>query len=135
MPARHHEAEEGRLQLGMGQVVGGDVPADVVDGHEGLSRREGEPLGVVDPHEQRADEPRRGGHRDGVDPLERDARLVERALHHRHDVLAVAAGGDLRHHAAVDAVLRHLRVDDRRKDPAPVLHHGGGRLVAGAFDR
>ena len=106
----------------------------MVHRHQGQARGQGQPLGEVHPHQQRADEPRGVGDGDGVHLGELFAAPLQGLLHHGHNGLAVAAGGDFRHHAAVDFVLLHLGGHHRGEDFPPVLHQGGGGLVAGAFN-
>ena len=127
------QAEEGRLQLGEGEVVGGDVPADVVHGHQRHVHRQGGGLGEVHAHQQRADQPRRIGHGHGADVPARDAGGGERPLRQVADDLRVAAGGDLRHHAAVDGVQVGLGEYLVCEHLAPVAHQGHGGLVAGGL--
>ena len=54
--AADHQTEVGRLQLRMGDVVGGDVSRQMVYRHKGLSGGERQPLGKIHPHQQCADE-------------------------------------------------------------------------------
>ena len=73
-----------------------------------LAGRQRQSLGKVDAHQQGADEPRRIGHRQRVDGVEREVCLFERLRHHRHDRFGMTARGDLGHDAAVQTVLLHL---------------------------
>ena len=129
-----HQAQEGGCQLRAGEVVGGDVPPQMVHRDEGQPGGEGQALGEVHPHQQGPDEPRGVGDGDAVQVGEGLAALGQSLPHHPGDGLAVAAGGNLRHHAAVDLVFLHLRGDHRGEDLPPVLHHRGGGLVARAFN-
>ena len=134
VPAGRHHAEEGRSEFRVGDVVCRDMPPDMVDGDKGLSGGQGEALCVVDPHEQRPDQAGRVGDGDGVQAAKGQLRFAHRFLHDLADVLAVPPGGDLRHNAAVFAVLLHLGGNDGGEDLPPVYDHRGGSLVAGAFD-
>ena len=64
--AGRHKAEEGRLQLRVGQVEGCNVAPQMVDRHQRLARRVGEALGKVDAHQNCADEAGREGDSHGV---------------------------------------------------------------------
>ena len=119
----------------MRQIVCRDMPADVVYRHERLVCGIRKPLGVIDADKQRADQPGRRGHGHSVDPRERTARIAERLLYNRNNVFTVAARCDLRHDAAVEPVLRHLRIDCGRTDCPSIRHNGRSRLVTGAFNR
>ena len=65
-------------------------------------------LSKVHTHEQRADQAGRIGHGHSVNLAARHARLLERLLGKAGNCLNVLARGNFRHHAAVDAVQRHL---------------------------
>ncbi len=49
--AGHAQAQEGGLQVGVGDVIGGDVPPDVVDGDERHAQAKGGGLGEGYPHQ------------------------------------------------------------------------------------
>ena len=80
----------------MGNVVGGNVPPEVVHRNERLACSGSQPLGKAHPHQQRTDEPRSGGDRHCIDLGQREPGLGQRGLHDAADVFGVAAGGDLR---------------------------------------
>ena len=132
-PGGHH-AEEGRFKLRMRDVVGGNMGADVVGRNQGLAGGHGKALGVVNPNQQRADEPRRVGDGDGVQPGKIESRLLHGGIYHPADVFTVAAGGDLRHNAAVFPMLLYLGGDDGRPDLPAVDHYCRGSFIAGAFN-
>ena len=56
-----------------------------------LAGREGKAFGVIDPHQQGADQPRRVGDGDGVDVLPGQVRLVKRRIRQGVDGLDVLA--------------------------------------------
>ena len=134
MPARGHQTEERGLEFRVGQVEGGDVPPQVVDRHQRLAGRVGQPLGKVDPHQHRPDQA--GGKGDGyrVHLVDGAAGVGQGLAHRGADVLAVAAAGDLGHHPAVEGLLLDAGGDDVAVQDAPVLDQGGRRLVTGGFD-
>jgi len=76
----------------------------VIDGHERQASRPCERLRGRHADEERADQPRPGRDGDGVDVVERRARLVQRLLDDRGDELEVPARRDLRDDAAVPRV-------------------------------
>ena len=129
------QRQEGGLQLREGQVVGGDVPPQVVHRDEGLPHGEGGALGEVHPHQQGSDEPRPIGHRHRVDVGPGHPRLRQGPVRQGGNGLHMLAGGDLRHHAAVDGVHVRLGGDGVAEDLPPVPDHRGGGLVAGRFKR
>ena len=131
--AGHAQAQERGLQIGVGDVVGGDVAPDVVDGDQGHPQTVGHRLGEGHPHQQRPDEAGGVGHGHGVDVLPGDARLADGLVGQAGDGLHMLAGGDLGHHAAVDGVHVRRGGDDRGQDGAAVLYHSGGGLVTGGF--
>ncbi len=134
MAARDHERDGRVLDLGVVKGNGVDVPLDVVDADERLSAGVRERLRVADADEQRADEPRSARDGDSVDLVDRDARLVERLVDDRADLLEVLARRDLGHDAPVDAVRRDLRRDDVRANMAAVLDDGRRGLIARRLD-
>ena len=103
----HTQAQEGGLQVWVGDVVGGDVAPHVVDGDQGHPQSIGHRLGKGYPHQQRPDEAGGAGHRHGVDVRFRHVRLAQGLVRQAHDGLHMLPGGDLGHHAAVDGV--HVR--------------------------
>ena len=134
MAPRHHQAQKRRLQIGIGQVVGGDVPPQMVHGDQGQPGGKGQPFGKVHPHQKGPDQPWGVGDGNAIDLGEGLAPLLQGLFHHAHNGLTVAAGGDLRHHTAVDLVLLHLGGHHGGKDGPAVLHQGGGGFVARAFN-
>ena len=135
MAARSHQADKRRVQIFVRDEVRGNMAFDVVHGNEGLLRGVGKPLGVGDPHEQRADQSGAVGHRHGVDIINRHICLGKRFGAHRANLFYMAARSDLRHDAAVDLVQRDLREYHGRKHFSAVFDDGGGSFVAGAFHR
>ena len=118
----------------MGNVVGGNVPPKVVHRNERLACSGSQPFGKAHPHQQRTDEPRSGGDRHCIDLGQREPGLGQCSLHDAADVFGVAAGGDLRHDAAVLFVFLDLGIHHRRKHGAAVFHHGGSGFITGGFN-
>ena len=135
VPAGGHQAEERRLQLRVGDVVGRDVAAHMVHRDERHAERERGGLGKVHADEQRADEPRRAGDGHGVDVTAGQTGHCQRAVGQLGDDLHVRARGDLGYDAAVNGVQVSLGKDLIGQHLAPVAHEGDGRLVTGGFNR
>ena len=133
MPAGDDEAQKRRFQIRVRQIVGRDMPADMVHRDERHAEAVGRGLGKVDADEHRADQPRRVGDGDGVDVLPGQVRLVKRRIRQGVDGLDVLARGKLGHDAAVEPVQGDLRRDAVGQDGSSVLHDGDGSLVAGGF--
>ena len=132
--AGRHKAEEGRLQLRVGQVEGRDVAPQMVDRHQRLARRVGKALGKVDAHQHCANEAGREGDRHGVHVVDGLACVQQSLFDGGADELAVAAAGDLRHDAAVKRLLLDAGGDDVAQQVPAIFHQRCGGLVAGRFD-
>ena len=135
VPAGHDQTHKRRLQLGIGQIIGRDMPADMVHRHERQTQGQRRRLGKIHAHEHRADEPRRIRDRHSVQLGTRELRRFKRVVSQCADRLDVLARRDLRHHAAIQPVQRHLRVDAVRQHLPPVANDGHRRFVARGFDR
>ena len=109
------------------------MPAQVVHRHKRFARRVGQPLGKVDAHQHRADEPRRKRHGHGVHVGHRHAGVGQRLVNGGADILRMAAG-DLRHNAAVERLLFDAGGDDVGDDLPPILHNRRRGFVAGGLD-
>ena len=101
---------------------------------ERLARRVGQPLGVVDPHQHRANQPRRKGDGHAVHLPDGQPRVRKGLVHHAADGFRVAAAGDFRHHTAVQRLLLHAGGDHVGHHRFAILHHRGGGLIAGGFN-
>jgi hypothetical protein len=127
------QADEGGLQLGVSDVVGGDVAPDMVHRDQRYPQSIGRRFGEVDPHQQRTDEAGGVGDRHGVDVRPGQPRPGQGLVGQAGDGLHVLAGGDLRHHAAVDGV--HIRLGGNHigQHGAAVPHHRRRSLVTRGF--
>ena len=127
------QRHKGRLQFRERQIVGGDMTPHMVDGDQRHTQRIGGGFGKGHPHQHRADETGRVRHRHSIDVLFRQARVRQRLVRQGGDSLHMLAGGDLRHHAAVQGV--HIRLGQNRvgQHLPSIPHHGHRRLVAGGF--
>jgi len=95
-----------------------------------------ETFAVGEPDQQGPDESGTGGDRDAIELGEAEARLGERAIDHRTDGSEVLPAGQLRDHAAENA-MNVLRKDDQARDDRPLFleaKDGGGGLVAARLD-
>ena len=130
MPAACDKADERRLQIGVRDIVGADMPLDVVNRNQRQVRAVGQRLGAADAYQQCADQAGTVGNGDCVQIGKPHIRIVQRALHNRVACLDVLTRRDFRHYAAVERMRFHLRGDDVGEHRASVLDDGGSRLVA-----
>ena len=107
---------------------------DVVDADEGPVDGPGHALGEAEPDEEGADEAGPGGSRYAVELAGPDSGLFEGLIDDAADPLAVLAAGYLGDDALILLVEGNLRGDDVGEDALPVLHDGGGALVAGGLN-
>ena len=132
-PPGHAQADEGGLQVRVGDVVGGDVPPHMVDRDQRHPQGIGHRLGKAHPHQHRADEAGGIGHGHGVNVPPGHPGLGQGLVGQLGDHLNVLPGGDLRHHAAVKLVHLHRGGDAVGQHGAAVPHQGHGGLVTGGF--
>ena len=111
--ARHHQTQERRFQVGVGDVVGGDVSPEMVHRNQGLAGGGSQTLGKANPHQQGADESRGGSHSHGVDLREGEPRVGQRLFHYAADIFGMTAGGNLRHNTAIFLVFLDLGIHHR----------------------
>ena len=117
----------------MGDVVGGDVSPDMMHRDQRHTQGVGHRLGKAHPHQHRADEAGGVGHGYGVDVLPGQPGFHQSLVSQLADDLNVLAGGDLRHHAAVNFMHLHGGGDAVGQNGPPVLHQRHRRLIAGGF--
>ena len=84
------------------------MAADVVNRNQRLSACQRHSLGIVDPDQQSADQSRGIGDSDGIDALKGLSGIIQRLLYHSADIFGMAAGGNLRHYAAVQFMFLDL---------------------------
>ena len=101
MAAAGHQTEEWRLQLWVGQIVGCNVPAQVMYRHQRLARAVSQALGKIHAHQHCTDEARRKGDGHSIHIVDGLACIQQGFFDRSADKFAVAAAGDLRHNAAV----------------------------------
>ena len=101
---------------------------------QGHTQRVGGGFGKADAHQHRADEPRCVGDGHGIDVLFGQSGVGQRLVRQGSDGLYVLAGGDLRHHAAIEGV--HIRLGQYGvgQQRPPVPDHGHRCLVAGGLE-
>ena len=80
VPAGDDQRQKRRRELGIRDIVGGDVPPDMVDRDERYAQRQRQTFCEIDADEQRADEARGVRDGDGVDLSFADPRLAHRAV-------------------------------------------------------
>ena len=98
------EADEGRLQFPVGQVIGADVAPNVVHSHKGFMIGESQPSRRRKPHEKGADKPRAPCGADEIHILHGNSRFFQGQIQHGQNSGDVLARCDLRHHAAEEPV-------------------------------
>ena len=98
------------------------------------AHRIGGRFGKADTYQHRADESRRVGDGHGVDVLFGQSGVRQRLVRQGGNGLHVLAGGDLRHHTAVEGV--HIRLGQYGvgQQRPPVPDHSHRRLVAGGLE-
>ena len=132
-PPGHAQADEGGLQVRVGDVVGGDVPPHMVDRDQRHPQGIGHRLGKAHPHQHRANEPRGIGDGNAVHILPLQPRPDQGLVRQAVNGLDVLTGRNFRHHAPVNPVQIHLGGDAVCENPPSVLHQGHSGLVAGGF--
>ena len=106
---------------------------DVMHGNQRYPQTVGHALGKTHRHQHGADKAGGVGHRHGVDVLFRKPRMGKSLIREARNGLHMLAGGDLRHHAAVEGVHIRLRKNGVGQHSPAVPHHRHGGLVAGGF--
>ena len=134
MSARNQQQQIGIVQRRIGQARGQGVAFQVVDRDQRLAARQRQRLGGDQPHHHAANQARPGGGRDGVDIVQGEARIGQRPLDQRGKLFGMRARGDLRHHAAIGAVLVLLRGDALGENVAARIDDRSRRFVAARFD-
>ena len=113
--AGDQQQQVGRLQA-LGEPHRQRVRLQMVDGDQRQPVHQRQRLGRGDAHQQPADQPRPRRHRHAIELAEADPRLAHGLGDDLVEAFHVGAGGDLRHHAAVAAVLLPLRPHDVGQD-------------------
>ena len=104
VPAGDDEAQKRRFQIRIRQIVGRDMPADMVHWDERHAEAVRRRLRKIYAHQHRADQPRRIRHGNRVDLLPRYGRTGKRLVCQRVNCFNMLARGQLRHNAAVKPV-------------------------------
>ena len=138
MATTDHEAEQRERRLGglrgrgvaVEQPVRVDVALDVVHADERQVVRDRQRLGDVDSNQQRANQARAVGHRDGVKVLPAGPRLLERGVERGNDPAQLLPRGNFRDDAAGRRVQRDLARHLVGLDPATADHDRHSGLVA-----
>ena len=117
--------------------IGGEMPAEVVDGVERHTPGRGVGLGSSHAHHQGAGQAGSDGGGDDIRPVDTGGR--QRPTHGGAQCLQVCAGGDLGHHTAVPGVLVDTggHLVGQQCDGAVGVEAGDADsgFVTGAFDR
>ena len=133
MAAGDQQGDEGEgrrlfFQHGRQQVALHVVHADRRD-----APGEGQGLGAGGAHQQGADQTGTGGVGDGLDLRNLGARLAQHLADQWQHALDVVARGQLRHHAAVDAMQVDLAEQGIGQQAALTVVEGDTGFVAGGF--
>ena len=80
VPAGYHQTKKRRFQLRMSDVVGGNVPPNVVNRNQRLLSGQHQAFGKIDPHQKRSDQPWGIGDRNTVNLLQANRSVVQRFL-------------------------------------------------------
>src|SRR2546430_8002621 len=111
----HDQSEDRRAEVRLLEQPGEDMGGEVTDADHRQLARPGDRLPEVDAHQKAADQARPPGHSDTIDLLPAGARVLQRALDHRHQRLKVGARGNFRNDPAVGGVQRILRANHVRE--------------------
>ena len=106
----------------------------MIDRDQRLARRVRERLAGDEPDHHPADQAGTGGRGDRVDVRQRESRIGEHGFDERGEAVDMRARRDLRHHAAIGAMLGLLPGDAMREDAAVRVHQGGRGFVAARFE-
>ena len=104
MSAGDDKAQKRRLQIGIRQIIGRDMPPDMVNRNERHAEAVRRCFREIHTHQHRADQPRRIRHGNRVDLLPRYGRAGKRLVCQRVNCFNMLARGKLRHNAAVKPV-------------------------------
>src|SRR5690606_9569020 len=111
-----------------------EMALEMVDPDGRLAQREGRGGPEGGAHQQRAGQARPGGIGDRVDRVEGDARGLADLAHEARQAPDVVARGELRDHAAVALVHRHLGMQRLAEQAGAGVVEGDAGLVAGSLD-
>ena len=123
-----------RFQIRVFDVIGGNMPFDMMHANQRQLLRIGNRLGCRHTHEEGSHKPGAVGDSHRVDVIKSHPRFFQRQFDHLIDFFDVFAGRNLRNHTAVYGVKVDLRRNHIRENLPPVLYNGGGRLVTGTLN-
>lgn len=129
---RNGKTKKGKGWMWFFGKVGQHVGLHVVYLYEGNAQRLSKTLGKGRTHDEGTDEARASCKGNGIEGPFFNASFFQRCIYYRDDVLLVGSRGNLRHHAAVQAV-DFLAGHDVARYTA-VYEDGGGSIVARTFD-
>jgi hypothetical protein len=133
MAAGNQQQQKGKGDV-VGEPGGEGVAFEVVDGDERPLRDGGDGLGHGDADHDAADQAGPAGGGDAIEVGEAQVGAPHRLGDQAVEVVEMAAGGDLRHDAAIGTVLVELRQHDLGQHLPPVVHHRRCRFIAARFD-
>ena len=106
--ARDDEADKGRLQLRVREVICRDVAPDMVHGYQRKPHGVCRSFREIHADQNRADQPRRIRHGNRIQVPARKPACHERLIRQTVNCLNMLARRNFRHHAAVELVKLHL---------------------------
>ena len=135
MAPGHDQSEDRRAEVRLLEQPGEDMGGEVTDADHRQLARPGDRLPQVDADQKAADQAWPPGHGDAIDLLPAGARVLERALDHRHQRLKVRARGNFRDDPAVGGVQRILRANHVGEQARATGDDRGGGLITRGLDR
>jgi hypothetical protein len=103
----------------------------MIDGRKGDLANVDQGLCVIQPHQKRPHEARSHCHRHPVQIPHAYRGLGQGRLNHRHNILEVFPGCELRNHTAMGVMELYLGVNHTGQNPPPIGDDTGGGIVAG----
>ena len=132
MSAGHQQHQIGERHL-IGQPRGQRVPRQMVYPDQRQAGRRRQPLGAHDARQHPANQPRPGGHRDGVQIGETDPCFGHGLFDGMVDLFGMGTCCDFGDDTAKIGMQRGLPINHRRQHIG-AAHNGGGGVVAAAFN-
>ena len=132
--AGNRKAHKGGLQLRKSDIIGSDMSPNMMNGDNGNIQGQGRSFGKIDAHQQRPDQARGIGDRNGIQIGLFNACFPDGLVCQAGNCLDVLSGGDLRHDAAIDGVHIDLAQHAGGEDLPSIPGNRHGSLITGAFD-
>ncbi len=135
--ARHQQRQIGEFQR-VREAGGQRVRFQMIDGAEGLARRQAQNLAGGKANQHTADQAGAGRRRNAIKITEPDIRALERPPDEMIEIFNMGTRRDFRHDAAIRSVQRnlahHFIGENLTAAARSAAHDGGCRLVAGCLN-